>query len=291
MDESNRLPRSTLDAAVWHALDACRPGSDDAAELLTDVDRQAVENDPKCATWRRRSEAFDRAVARAYADVPVPEGLAARLQATLEAAALETAAVAEATQVAEVATDESAVRPQPARLDRRRWLTAAGSAMAATAAGWGLLVWWRGRERDVLTTEELLHEVLALHQRTADRAQAATPVSRKAAPAEFPPSPRVRREAELRWRPLDETLLGRRGAAYELSAPGAPRAVLYVLAMRGESGSPELPPLATDSTAAPASTGGCSLGVWREDDRVVVLVVEGDERRYRNYVAQPAVIA
>jgi hypothetical protein len=33
------------------------------------------------------------------------------------------------------------------------------------------------------------------------------------------------------------------------------------------------------------------LGAWREDDRLVVLVVEGDQRRYRGFVEQPATLA
>lgn len=281
MEDTDRPAPDPLDPGLLERLDACRPAHDDAADALTEADRRTVANDPRYAERQRRSAAFDTAVARVYQDVPVPIGLAERLQAALEAAA---------------AADSQAVAaapapPSPARWRRRRWLAAAGSALTATAAGWALLAWWRGRVRDAYTTEELLHAALTRLRRTdADRNRAIS-VSKQAPPRELPLSAHVVPEAEPRWRRLDEPLVDRPGIGYELAAPAAPRAVLYVLATRGERGAPALPPLPADVPHTPSSTGGCSLGAWREDDRLCVLVVDGDERRYRGFVERPRAVA
>jgi hypothetical protein len=270
-----------FDVDLLHKLDACRPGHEDAAELLSESDRRVVAADPRYAERQRRTAAFDAAVARVYADVPVPVGVAERLQAALAAAAdVESPIVA-----------DSPAPPLPSRFHRRRWLAAAGSALTATAAGWALFAWWRGRERDAYTTEELLHAALVRLRQTDAERNVAVPESKQAPPREFPRSAHVVPEAEPRWRRLEEPLVERAGVAYELAPANAPRAVLYVLATRGEHGAPDLPPLPTDVPHTPSSTGGCALGAWREDDRLCVLVVDGDERRYRGFVERPQVVA
>jgi len=275
------LDSAPFDPALLHRLDACRPTHDDAAELLSEVDRRVVAADSRYAERQRRGAAFDAAVARVYAEVPVPVGLAGRLQAALAAAAdFETSTVA-----------DTPALPQPARFHRRRWLAAACSALTTTAAGWALLSWWRGRDRDAYTTEELLHAALVRLQQTEADRNLAVPVSLQPAPSEFPLSGHVVPEAEPRWRLLNEPLVDRPGVAYELASAAAPRAVLYVLATRGVRSAANLPPLPTDVPREPSSTGGCSVGAWREDDRLCVLVVDGDERRYRNFVERPRAVA
>lgn len=265
-----------FNAELLHRIEACRPAhGDDVAELLSESERRTIESDARLAERQRRTAAFDAAVTRAYADVPVPVGLAERLQASLAAAAVV----------------EAPAPLQSARFGRRRWLAAAGSALTATAAGWALLIWWRGRERYAYTNEELLHAALTrLRQTDADR-NLAVPVSRQAPPSEFPLSRHVVPETDPRWTRLAVPLVERSGVAYELAAMAAPRAVLYVLATQGERGAPGLPPLPTDVPRNPSSTGGCSLGAWREVDRLCVLVVDGDERRYRGFFERPQAVA
>lgn len=279
MEDSARGDSVPLDLALLQKLDACRPAHDDAAELLSEADRRAAAADPRYAERQRRTTAFDAAVARVYEDVSVPVGLAERLQAALAA---DVVAQTEA---------DSPAPPQPARFGRRRWLAAATSALTATAAGWAFFAWWRGRERDAYTSEELLHAALTRLRETEAERNLAVLESQQAPPPEFPRSRHVVVEAEPRWRRLDEPLVERPGIAYELAAPAAPRAVLYVLATRGERGAPALPPLPTDVPREPSSTGNCSLGAWREEDRLYILAVDGDQRRYRSFVERPRAVA
>lgn len=275
MEQPDRSPALSLDREVLEELDACRPSSADASSL-SETTQRLLRDDPRYAAWFEQSQAFDTEVAATYADVPVPEGLAGRLQSAL---------------TADAASLNSAALPMPARVNRRGWLAAAGAALATTAAGWGVVTWWRGRQQDMLTTDEILHAMLTLHQQTAEQRASGVSMAKQAPPSPFPFSSHVHFEVTPRWRTLSEPLLGRNGVAYELTAPAAPRAVLYVLSLGGDRGAPGLPPLTTDSTAAPSTTGGCSMGMWREDDRMVVLVVDGDERRYRAFVERPAVFA
>src|SRR5690348_1086266 len=134
MDSSARNPDPALDRTVLQSLDACRPSSDDRAQILPEEARRLLRDDPRYAAWYEQSTAFDEAVAATYADVSVPDGLAERLRAALEA----DRAVMPATVV------ESPAPLQVAAMNRRRWLTVAGSTLATTAAAWGLFTWWRG---------------------------------------------------------------------------------------------------------------------------------------------------
>jgi len=282
---------SPLDAELLRRLDACRASTDDFAELLNAGDYAALADDPRYAEWYRRSAAFDMAVVDAMVDdgadqTPLPAGLFDRLQAALQA---DAAATIEPTSSA--ASQHAEAVASPAGIDRRRWLVAAGSALSATAAGWALFAWLGNRGREPFSNEELLHDALALHRLAAARSGEAVPMSQQLPPTEFAFSSHVRPEVEPRWRLLAEPLAGREGVAYELAAPHAPRAALYVASRRGRLGAPALPALPADSGRAPSSTGGCSLGAWIEDDRLVVLVVEGDERRYRGFVERPQAFA
>ena len=67
-----------------------------------------MEDDARYPAWHARSEAFDEAVGKAYADVTVPDGLAERLVAALQEAERTTAPSGDLATVAE-----------PARLHRR----------------------------------------------------------------------------------------------------------------------------------------------------------------------------
>ncbi len=65
------------------------------------------------------------------------------------------------------------------------------------------------------------------------------------------------------------------GVAFDLSRPGAARAVLFVVRMSAAS-LPSSPPAMPQS-----ASGGRTIAAWQNAGRVYVLVVEGDEREYR----------
>lgn len=253
-------------------LDGCRPRNDDSVS-----GEETIVDDPQAAKLLRGRRAFDAAVADAFAQVPLPLGMAARLAAALEAEA----ATDEAGPLMPAATPAIA-----APHTRRRWLATAGSALAATAAGGALFVWWQNRGRTDLTVEQVLEASLVFHQRAAVKRGEAKPES-LAPHSEFPRSRFVTPHAEPRVRPLDEPLLGRTGVVYELAPAGEPRASLYVMSERPGLSAPAVPLLPSAPMTHPFKTGGCAMSAWREAHRIVLLVVDGDERRYREYLAAP----
>jgi hypothetical protein len=274
-----------LDPRLLEALDACRPATDDFADL-SPQDRERFESDPRYASWLARSAEFDAAVARAYDDVPVPTGMSARLTVALtEADAAEAASAATVTPASVAAAPTS----------RRRWMAAFGSALTATAAGAAFLIWRNRQPREEMTREQFLDEMLVFHQRTAGEAGGARILTQSGDEADrrlleqLPLSRTVVPQDRVRWRKFDETSLGRSGIAYELARPGGPRAVLYVMA--DDRGLPiaELPKDEPDR--APATTGGCALGAWREAGRLAILVVDGDAGRYEQFLVRPQIFA
>ena len=274
-------------AALLQMLDGCRPPHAVSHHLPVEA-AQRLAQDPQAAEWHRRNVVFDAAVADAFAQVPLPLGMAARLAAAL----------ANETQESEVAQEAAAPVSLPAPPSdrrnlwhRRRWLTAAGSSMAATAAGWAAFAWWQGRSRSDLSLEQVLDESLAFHQRSAARRNEARPISENPPPAEFPLSRYVTPRTEPRVRQLDEPLLGRLGVAYELAPAGQPRAALYVVSERAGLRAPAVPLLPAEPSEHPFMTGGCAMSAWREESRIVLLVVEGDAARYREFLAAPKVFA
>src|SRR5262245_48473703 len=110
-------------------IDACRPGSDDLALLaLADLAR-AAESDRAVAGDLARSQRFDRSVAAAMHDVPLPAGLLERLEAQLAAGeAVEDEATGEP-----VSLPVSAAEPGSRSRISRRGLWAAAASLAVVA--------------------------------------------------------------------------------------------------------------------------------------------------------------
>lgn len=260
-------------------LDGRRPLNDDSI-----CEQETLLDDPQAAEQLRRRREFDAAVAATFAQVSLPVGMAARLAMALEAEA----AGERAGPLTPVSSPlVSAIPMSDAPQSRRSWLAAAGSALAATAAGGALFVWWQNRHRPEFTGEQVLEAALVFHQGAAAKRGEARPISVSPPPAEFPLSRFVTPRAEPRVRLLDEPLLGRTGAVYELAPADQPRAALYVVSERPGLTAPAVPLLADAPQAHPRITGGCAMSAWREAHRIILLVVDGDERRYRDYLAAP----
>jgi hypothetical protein len=299
---------------LLEALEACRPGSDDFDRLLEARSREAVRADAGLTARYRRLQRLDGVIGRAFADVPVPVGLDARLMAALAADALVGRVEASSSEAsrgenswgeasrAQVSRAQesrvaaptsnplhaSAAAPvEPARFSRRGWLAVCGATAAATAAGLAGLWLLRSNRPGEMTVEQLLDEAFALHEQLEDRLPPAVEVDLRNPPVDFPMSAKISRRAGIvpRRRPLDGRLLGRPGSAYELAGPGAPRATLYVLGdgsgSHGVVGVPDSVSGHPDKT-----TGNRALGAWREGGLLYVFVVEGDAERYRRFFAE-----
>lgn len=243
-------------------------------------------------------DAFDSTLSRAFADVPLPPGLLERLTVALakeiDAEPIHSAPVIPASSVAAYARDPA---DAPAAADeilssqtsRRRWLSAVGGTLAASIAG-GLWLWQHRSSRNELSFEELLDEVLAYsHEHPA------TNVTLRRAVAEPPPvdleivRQAVQLPADLTWWRLEDRLAGRLGIALELAQPAEPRAVLFLLDR--PSGNPTLPQMAAEPMRHPKTTGGCAVEAWRSAHHTALLVVEGDEARYLQFLQLPRMFA
>ncbi|MBA4018365.1 MAG: hypothetical protein C0483_14460 [Pirellula sp.] len=293
------------DAKLFFAADLCRPDpttlADDLAGLgssglLGSAGPEALRGNAAAREYLERSQAFDGAVAKAFADVPVPVGSLERVLAAVakqEAELREHESVttpAAATLVPASRTPDASPRGEP--FSRRRWLAACGSAAATTAAGFGVFFWWQSRQRAELTHDELLQQALAFYGSPEALKSPAVPVNQTPPPAEYPLSRAIVAMRDVpRWRMLEGQFLGRSGVAYELAAPQEKRAVMYVVAADGSHRSPIITSLPAEPVHTPDTTGGVAIGAWREESRIVVFLVEGDAGRYRGFLTAQRDIA
>lgn len=239
---------------LFEALECCRPGHNDAA--LPGMERLALalDSSPELDRRRERLEQYDAAVAAAFHDLPMSEGLEDRLLARLDA--------------------EPAVEPTvvPHR-GRRRLLAAAATAVAVAAA---LLIAffpldWRKPE-----TVRPVDWSMAISQFNSDieRGEFGVGQALDTAPEQYPFDSAVAAYPGTTWRPVED-FLGQSGVVYDLPVPGM-RASLYVV-RRTAPGVPSLP----DPCNPLLTTGNRAVGAWQDGDRLYVLVVEGDLPQYR----------
>ena len=277
------------------AMDACRAGSDDLdlPELIQVS--EALTADPVARRVFDRIQRFDKRIAAAAHDVPVPSGLAERILARLPGSseAVTNEAVANGLPAAESAaaiTTQTVVQPvSPAavsvaaapsrrRFSKRAWSLASLAASLFIAVG--LIAFWPPHKP---------LSVSALIGSSGDwYAQLVVGTSwQKVAGHErdlvknYPLTNAVRAKP-LRWSNVS-SLVGEDAVVYDLSTAGH-RAMLFVI----PSDDPVAGP--TPPFTPPSSTGGLMIGCWQSQGMVYVLVVEGDERVYQNLIdlsAQP----
>lgn len=311
---SDRMPHDddSQRDEILRDMDACRPGSDDLARPELARLRAALAEQPDLARLYDKSQRLDARLEDALQQVPVPADLQARLLARLAEERLHPASPpAEASAAvrsaerggAELDLSEAVALPpdamvtegrvvvvrepavetatsQAGRVTRRRWLAMA----MATAAALLVITWlaWPARQ---LTPERVLS--LAQQYYHDDPAiGSGTPLSVTPPPRQFPFSPRIVRHRPA-WREI-EGFLGRKGVAYDLRGPGDIRATLYVVRVKGATpNSPEvLGGLPSAPRVQPASSGGFPTEAWQEDGLLYVLVVEGNQQDYRNFLNQ-----
>ena len=207
--------------------------------------------DPDLVELRRRIQGTDDVIAAVMQDVPIPDGLAERLIERLEAS-----------------------RPQPRRISRR-WAVAGGSLLAVAA---GLLVAALIGIGRATPYDESIVLAEAIEFFNNEPEAKGLLLSENRPPTSYPFSRDVLQVSGISWRKIDG-FLGRKGIAYDLPGQGGSFATLYVVNSKLSCLS-GVPP-----RNARGNTGGVLTSAWQDGDLLYVLVVRGDRRSYRSFLA------
>lgn len=203
-------------------------------------------------------KAWDRQLAAAMPQVAVPANLELHLRQTL--------ALAEPTL--EPVSLETTSEAQ--RLSRRRWLggVAAGGA-TAVAAYFGWLAWPRSRTLDkneIADAGNWLNRYLHAEQWKTS-----------AWPYEEFPLPDVIRSQPLGWQTITAELRTP-AVAYNYSTNDGQHAALFVIPQPAGTFTPYV------AFRPQSSTQGMCVGHWQEGTHLMVLVVQGNESRYKMFL-------
>lgn len=289
----NEMPRRDLQELI----DCCRPGSDDAFEPELAELGQRLSTDAAVRRQYERSQQFDAAIARAFHDVPAPDGLADRLLATLQArqagvAGMDSDSNSTADNSLDCATAETEPADSQATLSleaatgrrgvSRRWLVRwmmTGAASAAALLMLGLVGYavHHYLQPPSVTSDEVVEHALVW---TSEVQNGAWQVDPSQAPVQsFPLEPSVR-GLPMRWQQL-RSVEGELILAYDLTPPGKSLVVQFTVpdVQRRQYQLPR-----SLSQHPTSSTGGFCIGVCHRNGVLYVLVVEGDTARYRQFV-------
>lgn len=230
-------------------LESCRPGCDD--HLLPEMAELAdqLQGDESLRAVYQRSQQWDTAVAEAMEDVPLPEGLAERLQQAVQPSAA------------------------PAAASRRRAIgwTAAAAVLAASLLGVFFLLQRPDKQMSGSDLVELANDWVA--ELDGRGWSAAAP------PAAYPPDISVRLPKSW-WR--NEARLQDAQAVVYVDQPNNPSVVLFVIRTTQVKNLSPLPPL-----EAQWDTGPRRIAAWQAGPLVYVLAVNGDSQRYRDTLKRP----
>jgi hypothetical protein len=256
-----------MDKRIIEGIEACRPGSDDVlSPELRDV-AQRLEHDPEAQIAYQRVQKWDAAVAAAMDEVSVPAGLAERILDHLNAA--DSVPTSGDVGLGTIAMDpvelDKRVPEGPRRWSHRQALAVGSSLAAALLLAAFVGIFWQPRSSSPV--EKIAEEWLQ---------QLGPWQNIQRAPHDFPVSGAVV-ASPTAWQRVGNVASGR-GMAYQLKNAQAGAAMLFVVKL-SVAGSPPAPPLSPQST-----TGGKAIGYWQIGGLLYVLVVEGDERSYREFV-------
>jgi hypothetical protein len=212
----------------------------------------------------------DICLAAAFQDVPVPEGLAARLLERLAAEAVSSGLDRRfSTRVAPRSPLGNAVY-------NRRWLLVGGG-LLTVAAGLIVAVWLGAHGEQRLSEQSVFND--AIRSFNAGPEERGQLLAEKPAPAEYPLSRMMRKARAAKWRSVDG-FLGCRGVVYDLPGPVGSHAALYVVERKVDG-------LGTSPALHPFTTAGCCASAWQEGRLLYVLVVQGDLKTYEGYLNLP----
>ncbi|GAB6165725.1 hypothetical protein JCM19992_17250 [Thermostilla marina] len=244
-------------------LEVFRPERDGADDSVARRFHALMATDPKAAAAYEESCKFDAVVREALSQTPVPDGLEDRILERLNATAEIPAPVV-----------------RRSRWTRRSILTmlGAGSTVAAGAA----IIAWLFRPPEPRRT---ISQIAAMAQENwkAEATLFGTGTALDTAEPEFAFPHELRREAAITWRIAQ--LGSFRAVAFDIRLRTQEVATLYAARIpvdRCPAFPPRLPQVRGSRT---------SVAVWREGETVYALVVAGDPRTYRRFLAPAEPIA
>ena len=271
------------DERIVEAIESCRPQSDDVSDPALAFLATELAAHPELDELYERCQQLDARLAAAFGDVPVPEGLAQRILAGIEAAGSQTAAGAEDAPVA-AAPDEASGDEQPAaeaapatprarKRGPRRWL--AGVAVAASLGASVVIGLAQFHPSVEISRDTVLSSAIDFFSRESE--QPGELLSGDNEPEEYPfPSRDVNLFAQTSFRNISG-FLGFDGVAYDMTNRLGAVATLYVVKCNGivVTGLPSAPP----SYRNTHGTQGCRSVAWQSDGLLYVLVVGGSEKQ------------
>lgn len=260
------------DRELLRQIDCRRPDGRDADQS----ELAGSTANPRVAELLARGAAIDRRVLAALEDAPLPAGLEGRLLAALAAAEIrqELGPATMAPAVASVSPASLSPADAPfarRRITRRRWAYAYGGIAAAVIVGlgaWNLLP-------PRYTEAEVREFALNFYRQDMPAAQSPAAAANLPFSQQIAIAPRVGRRVD--------GFLNRTAAAFDLRTRSGAKATLYVASL-SVAGLPAAPP----PRLRPV-TGPQAVVAWQEGDLLYVLVVEGGEREYQQFVHAPTI--
>lgn len=273
----------TFDPELQIALDACRSSADDARDPALHADPRMAELAQRLAANPAIAERYAAALAEdgrllsAVLDVPVPAGLESRLLSALALAA-----------PIDFSASPSRTLNSARFMDRRRWLWSATAAAAAAAVLLAVGFWPR---RPAYDLEALYRDVREFHHVAA--VESAETLLSDDRPEGYAVADEVLNVdgPHTTWRKV-KRLLGRSGVAYRLHSDEGTEATLYVVKLAHLPGAVNLSNLLpTQPPKRPSFTDNLTTAAWQHAPWAYLLVIEGPERHYRQFVREPRSLA
>jgi hypothetical protein len=277
------MPRQPLShERILEVLESCRAGSSDLDNPeFADVAEQIAKN-PELEEIYEQIQNADLKISAAFHDVEIPAGLEQRLVAALHLAQAEDVVALALQGDAEtvpftaslVSSSSETLSPQKNRAISRRWLLTAGGLLTSAVAIF-LVFFFRMNNTAEYSEQTVLEEAIRFFNNDSTTTQGHL-LAETSPPKEFAFSKALLQRPGIRWREV-KNFLGSPAVAFDLPARGGARTTLYAV-HRSFDGLADLPSM------KPFTTGGCCTAAWQEDHLVYVLVVQGSQNTYQQYL-------
>jgi len=276
---------STQDKRILEAIDACRTGSDDLSMPELHELAGRIEQDADVQALFDQSQRLDAMIGEAFEEVPVPNGLAEQISASL--GAMDAAGDVDTSghsliEQSERDEDESAVVNRPvvqnspvaSRAAFLKWVAVAASIAACFTVAVGAVHFFTPREMEVEAFTKEARQWINDLQQNPWKLDLDAPL-----PSHYNIEPSVV-IAPRGWQQL-EVPYGSKAVAFDLRKnEGSPFAALVVFDTYDgiEKVGSVLSPVPL------SNTGNVCIGACKVENTLYVLIVEGNVDQYRRFI-------